>query len=72
MADEGMDVRTDTVRLKEYRKMIIELLFAERNHVCSICVVNSHCDLQDLAYSVGMDHVPLCLSVSDGIDRRDS
>jgi len=57
MADEGMEVRTDTERLKEYRRMIIELLFAERNHVCSICVVNGHCDLQDLAYSVGMDHV---------------
>ena len=57
LADEGMDVRTDTDRLKEYRRMIIELLFAERNHVCSICVVNGHCDLQDLAYSVGMDHV---------------
>ncbi|HVN81200.1 MAG TPA: bidirectional hydrogenase complex protein HoxU [Terriglobia bacterium] len=57
LADEGMEIRTDTERLKEYRRMIIELLFAERNHVCSICVVNGHCDLQDLAYSVGMDHV---------------
>jgi bidirectional [NiFe] hydrogenase diaphorase subunit len=57
MAEEGMDVRTDTDRLHEYRRMIIELLFAERNHVCSICVVSGHCDLQDLAYSVGMDHV---------------
>jgi bidirectional [NiFe] hydrogenase diaphorase subunit len=57
LAEEGMEVRTDTDRLKEYRKMIIELLFAERNHVCSICVVNGHCDLQDLAYLVGMDHV---------------
>jgi bidirectional [NiFe] hydrogenase diaphorase subunit len=37
--------------------MIVELLFAERNHVCSICVVNGHCDLQGLGYEVGMDHV---------------
>ena len=37
--------------------MIIELLFAERNHVCSVCVANGHCELQDLAIAVGMDHV---------------
>lgn len=54
---EGMDVQTSSDRLMEYRRMIVELLFAERNHVCSVCVANRHCDLQDLAASVGMDHV---------------
>ena len=37
--------------------MILELLFAERNHVCAVCVANGHCELQDLAVAVGMDHV---------------
>ena len=37
--------------------MIVELLFAERNHVCSVCVANNHCELQDLAISLGVDHV---------------
>jgi bidirectional [NiFe] hydrogenase diaphorase subunit len=54
---EGMQVTTDSARLREYRKMIVELLFAERNHVCSVCVANGHCELQDLAIAVGMDHV---------------
>jgi bidirectional [NiFe] hydrogenase diaphorase subunit len=54
---EGMRVTTDSERLRAYRKMIVELLFAERNHVCSVCVANGHCELQDLAVSVGMDHV---------------
>src|SRR5262245_16696329 len=54
---EGMEVRTSTERLQEYRKMIVELLFAERNHVCSVCVANGHCELQDMAATVGMDHV---------------
>src|SRR4051812_44880268 len=31
---EGMEVRTDTERLREYRRMIVELLLAERNHIC--------------------------------------
>ena len=29
---EGMDVRTDTEKLRRYRRMTLELLFAERNH----------------------------------------
>jgi bidirectional [NiFe] hydrogenase diaphorase subunit len=54
---EGMDVRTNTERLQKYRRMILELLFAERNHVCSVCVSNGHCELQSLAKDHGMDHV---------------
>jgi len=56
---EGMEVRTNTERLAEYRKMIVELLFAERNHVCSVCVANGNCELQNMAVTVGMDHVRL-------------
>ena len=54
---EGMDVKTKSERLQKYRKMILELLFAERNHVCAVCVANGHCELQDLAQELGMDHV---------------
>jgi bidirectional [NiFe] hydrogenase diaphorase subunit len=54
---EGMDVRTDTERLRAYRRMVVELLFAEGNHICAVCVANGHCELQDLAIAVGMDHV---------------
>ena len=56
---EGMVVRTNTDRLKEHRKMIVELLFAERNHVCAVCVMNGACELQDLATEMGVDHVRL-------------
>jgi bidirectional [NiFe] hydrogenase diaphorase subunit len=54
---EGMEVSTDTERLRKYRRMTLELLFAERNHVCAVCVANGHCELQTLAYSQGLDHV---------------
>ncbi|MBX3732547.1 MAG: bidirectional hydrogenase complex protein HoxU [Verrucomicrobiae bacterium] len=54
---EGMRVRTATARLREYRRMLLELLFAERNHVCAVCVANGHCELQTLAWQHGMDHV---------------
>jgi bidirectional [NiFe] hydrogenase diaphorase subunit len=56
-AGEGMVIRTATEKLAAYRKMILELLFAERNHVCSVCVSNGGCELQGLAAQQGMDHV---------------
>lgn len=56
-AAEGMKVQTATPRLKEYRRMILELLFAERNHVCSVCVSNGHCEMQSLAQEFGLDHI---------------
>jgi bidirectional [NiFe] hydrogenase diaphorase subunit len=56
-AAEGMVVRANTEKLQEYRRMIVELLFAERNHVCSVCVANGHCELQTLAAEADMDHV---------------
>jgi bidirectional [NiFe] hydrogenase diaphorase subunit len=53
---EGMVVRTDTPRLRDYRRTVIEMLFTEGNHVCAVCVANGHCELQDRAVEVGMDH----------------
>jgi bidirectional [NiFe] hydrogenase diaphorase subunit len=54
---EGIEVITHSERLTRYRRMILELIFSERNHVCAVCVVNGHCELQTLAQKLGMDHV---------------
>ncbi len=56
-AAEGQKITTVTEKLTKYRRMIVELFFAERNHVCAVCVANNHCELQNLGYKVGMDHV---------------
>jgi bidirectional [NiFe] hydrogenase diaphorase subunit len=53
----GMEVTTDSDRLKLYRKMALELILSERIHVCSVCVANNNCELQDLANKLGVDHV---------------
>lgn len=55
--EEGMQVTTQSPRLLEYRRMIVELLFAERNHICAICVANGACELQALAESHGVTRV---------------
>ena len=54
---EGMEVLTDTERLRTHRRAMVELLFAERNHICAVCVASGHCELQNLAAMVGMTHV---------------
>jgi bidirectional [NiFe] hydrogenase diaphorase subunit len=54
---ENMEVTVNSERLARYRRQILELLFAERNHVCSVCVSNGHCELQAMALSLGMTHV---------------
>ena len=52
----GMVVHTNTPKLKEYRRMNLELIFAESNHTCAVCVANNNCELQNLAVEVGMEH----------------
>jgi bidirectional [NiFe] hydrogenase diaphorase subunit len=54
---DNMIIRTKTERLKRYQRITTELFFAERNHVCSVCVANGNCELQDLGYKVNMDHI---------------
>lgn len=56
-AEDGMAVTTTSPRLLTYRKMALELLFAERNHVCAVCVSNNHCELQTLAQRCGVTNV---------------
>ncbi len=57
LIQEGMEVTTQSERLLHYRRSIIQLLFSERNHVCAVCVSNGHCELQDLARDLGVDHI---------------
>lgn len=54
---EGMSIKTSSARLTLYRRMAVELLFVERNHICSSCVSNGHCELQSMAQSLGVTHV---------------
>ncbi|EDX82929.1 2Fe-2S iron-sulfur cluster binding domain protein [Synechococcus sp. PCC 7335] len=64
-AVEGMVVQTHTEQLQRYRRLIIEMLLAEGNHVCAVCVSNGNCELQDLAVEIGVDHVGLAYQFPD-------
>ncbi len=56
-AADGMEVHTKTEKLQNYRKQILELLFAGRNHFCMYCSQSGDCELQRLAIEHGMDSV---------------
>jgi bidirectional [NiFe] hydrogenase diaphorase subunit len=54
---DGMSVTTNSPRLTRYRRVAIELLLVERNHVCSVCVSNGYCELQSMATAMGISTV---------------
>jgi bidirectional [NiFe] hydrogenase diaphorase subunit len=54
---EGLAVVTDSQQLQDYRRIALELLFCERNHVCAVCVSSGHCELQTLAQDHGVTHI---------------
>ncbi|HWI89909.1 MAG TPA: 2Fe-2S iron-sulfur cluster-binding protein [Flavisolibacter sp.] len=53
----NMVIKTKTERIKKYQRITTELFFAERNHVCAVCVANGRCELQNLGYKVEMDTI---------------
>jgi bidirectional [NiFe] hydrogenase diaphorase subunit len=54
---DGMAVTTNSQKLLQYRRISLELLFVERNHVCAACVSNGHCELQAMATALGISTV---------------
>ncbi len=54
---EGMSVTTNSKKLNQYRRLSLELLLVERNHTCSVCVSNGHCELQAMATQMGINTV---------------
>ncbi len=55
-ARDGLVIKTTTPQLERYRKQVIELLFAERNHFCMFCESSGDCELQKMAYRYQMDN----------------
>ena len=53
---EGMVVQTESPKVVEARRFVLQLLFSERNHFCMYCQMSGDCELQDLAYRYNLDH----------------
>jgi len=54
----GSAIVTNSARLQGLRRLTLELLFSERNHICPICPMNKgDCDLQQQSYKAGIDSI---------------
>jgi len=53
----GLVVKTHTEALEKHRRLILELIFTERNHFCMFCEQSGDCELQELAYRYQMDNI---------------
>lgn len=53
----GMVIYTNTKKIQQYRKMIIELLLSSHCRDCTTCQKNGTCSLQELASRVGVHAV---------------
>lgn len=51
---EGMEVYTNTKAVRDSRKFVVELLISEHCGDCKTCDRNEDCELQSLAYSLGI------------------
>jgi len=51
---EGMIVESETPKVQDIRKGIIEMLLVEGNHFCMFCEKSGNCELQALAYRFGI------------------
>ena len=54
---DKMEIKTNTPRLHEYRKMILELLLSSHCRDCTVCEKSGHCRLQMLASRFGLTKV---------------
>jgi predicted molibdopterin-dependent oxidoreductase YjgC len=52
---DGMVVRTDTARVQQTRRLVVELLLADGHHNCISCQANADCELQEMAYRAGIE-----------------
>lgn len=53
-AAEGMVVRTNTKRVRDARKTVVELILSEHEGDCQYCDRSHDCELESLAYRLGI------------------
>lgn len=54
---DGMNVTTNTARIREARRTVVELLLSEHEGNCQYCDRSMDCELRDLAFDLGIRDV---------------
>jgi iron-only hydrogenase group A len=56
-AAEGMKVHTNSKRVRDARRSVVELLLSEHAGNCQICERNNDCELQSVAFELGIKKI---------------
>ena len=51
---DGMEIENNTEEINRMRQELVEMLFIEGNHVCPSCEKSGNCELQAVAYRLGI------------------
>ncbi|MFZ7130941.1 MAG: NADH-dependent [FeFe] hydrogenase, group A6 [Eubacteriales bacterium] len=68
--EEGLIVKTNTPRVREMRKVVLELLLANHNSSCTVCVRNHNCELQTLSKELNLTEEIFEREFSRKVDER--
>ncbi|MCQ2492047.1 MAG: [FeFe] hydrogenase, group A [Lachnospiraceae bacterium] len=55
---EGMEILTNSPKVRESRKNTVQLLLSEHDFKCATCVRSKNCTLQDIANNLGLVDLP--------------
>lgn len=58
VAEEGMNIKTNTQKVREARKTVVELLLSNHKRECTSCVRSENCELQRLAKELNIRDIP--------------
>lgn len=53
-AEDGAVIESEVDEIQGYRKDLVRMLFHEGNHLCPICEASGNCELQAMAYRLGI------------------
>jgi NADH-quinone oxidoreductase subunit G/NADP-reducing hydrogenase subunit HndD len=78
-AEPGMQIRTNTAKVREARRTVIELLLSDHKRECTSCIRSDDCRLQDLASQLNVrdvrykgEHARSAIDVSSPSIMRDA
>lgn len=58
VAENGMQIQTNTKKIRDARKTVVELLLSDHNRECTTCLRNENCELQTVSKDVNIRHIP--------------
>jgi len=55
--DDGMNIKTNTMRVLNARRTVLELILSDHPADCLVCAKSGNCDLQDMAHKLGVREI---------------